>query len=1420
MVTNPLSIDFGPNSPRVQRSSPTFFQTVSASLGYTYDPILESIRAYNQFGDERQEGYNPFEDLGDHAFYATHLRHATSPEHMSFLKRGIDESIERRRVLGDSSFLAQLGAGFFDPLNLVALPLGGPTVGLGRSALRVGAGVGMIQAGVEAALIQPNDPVQTAAESMYNIVGATLFGAAFGGAISVPLTSRAKAYRKAQEDLEDFSRSVRMIEHASELSADDLSDLSNAIRPHEELKIENLKGNIEKLTKKKEALELRLKEEETTGLNKEYRELTTALSGFRREAGIRELISEGYTPEKLWSIANNRFTDSIFYKFVSTPFKRVLQSETATGAVKEAMVKLGGDSGINYIATTLGFASPLSVHQRAVTRNGLWVKAHDDLIRLFREDMNLMDTSFLDIDVVTAYRSVTRRDDSYGAWLRGINQKRTLKVEKLSDIEKQAIGVIENFFKKAEAELKSVGLIGTKKTIQDSINYFDRTIPALGDEIAVAATPKLKEELIRYQSALMRRREIAKQELQNFDDVEQSFTDNFLPRFWDLKKVEKRRHELERIIARWYTNNPDVWRFKNGKWVKKRFSTDTDDIKQRAKETVDNILNDTDPTSESSIAYGYGRSKHFRHRKLDIPNELVWDFIMQDPIAIMKTYTARVAPRIEFKKLFNGQELEDVNFHLRRDMIKKGVSDKEINKHMRDFNLMYDRIAGAVLRNPSAINQRTAYIMKEAAATNYMGSGWVAAVPEFGRVIMEHDGQTMIKVISALLDKETLKMSSKEIRLSGEAIDILKGSAFARLVDDMANNVDANEFWNKARNAFYTLNGLGPLTQLSKTLDGIARAHTIIDRSIKLTQGRATAFEKQWLSRYGIDENKARQIAESPWEQTNNGLYLANTEQWGKLDLDETIAEIGKTYKISKKPIAQMTERELIKRFKDEFPVTRIITDQEEVDAYFASQDKPNILGRSVPETREVESTIQVRRKRKKFDPEKPESIINVPRNRQAEAQKLIDDWEKTFVYLDDDTPEFIARQTEIENAYNKRLEDFESSLPKTMMYDKVVKNIEPVKDGSHIIYLNKKNIQESFKKFKQRENLDKFKAKLDEALQDGIIDETAYHHQMGYVKNADLMEDADQFYRFVLLHELHHTTMARGEKEPAPLFEKRIDTAAYKYLRDERESGIRLAAEKKVMDAEENSTEIVETFRTALNSGILNTILAATPADRPIINDGVVFVPHHIAKRFGYAEDKMFKGYSRIENGFLALPFQFYSYTLANVNKMVGAMAHGQLKNRALGMTTMLGLGYLSTQMRYSLSGAEFAWDDMSAQDRFARSWDASGITALYSDLFYQTLHTSLALGGPNITNGFIAPKFPQRPSFLEQQFNITGLNAAANVAGAGVSISLDLFDGAAQFAYGEYGEGAKNFARNLPFARMWFWKDDMNAITRMWAQ
>jgi predicted nucleic acid-binding Zn-ribbon protein len=1249
MVTNPFTIDFSPYSPRQTADRPSFRQTLEATIGYTYDPIIEHIKGQHTFPRERQEGYDPFADLGDHGLFAMNLRHATSPAHMAHLKRGIDESIERRRILANSSFLSQLGAGLFDPLNLVALPFGGPTVGFGRSAFRVGMGTAALQTGAEGLLIQPFDPMQTATESTYNIIGAGLFGAAFGGAISIPITRRASALRKVRDGLENYGKSVRTIENISELTADELNNLNTVPRPHERFKPRTITSRINKLSAKEADLNSQLQQQKKgqgSALNEELQVVKQELASYKKEAAIRDLLDQGYTPENLWSIADNMFTDSVLYKFVSTPMKRVLQSTTAPSLVKEYMVKLGGDSGLNLIANKLGIASPLSVYQRAAARNGEWVRAHDSLINLFREDMNLANTAVMDVDVVQSYRSVMRRDDSYGSWLRGINEKRTTKAEKLSEVEKRAISVIDDFFKKAERELEDVGLIGTKKGIADELAYVKRTIESLADDIGKAKNARIKRRLESRVNFLGRKQEELELSLAAFDDTAKVSNDKFLPRFWNEAAIRNDRAKFEDILKKWYYKNNTIWQFKKGKWSKKVLPKDETSIAKRVKSTIDNILNETDPLDEANIGFGYGRSKHFRHRKLDIPNELVWDFIMQDPLAIMKTYTARVAPRLEFRKQF-GADLEDVAFKLERDMINKNVSEREMRKHMRDFYIMHDRIAGAVLRNPSAMSQRIAYVMKEAAATNYMGSGFVAAIPEFGRVIMEHDGNVMIKAIQAILDKDIRMKSAKEVRLSGEAIDILKGSAFARLVDDMANNVDAPEFWNKARNAFYTLNGLGPITQLSKTLDGIARGHTIIERSIKLSKNKATPFEVEWLARYGIDQAKAKEIARAPWQETQGGLYVANTDEWSTSFL---IPEIeGKTVKI-------------------------------------------------------IESN-------------------------------------------EDGSPVGISRgERYVPASYNAKTN--------TIKFDR-------------------------------------------EYIETTQFDEKAWLSPKvkGVKALPDMFESPKDWSNFVMLHEIMHTRFARKPKETTAQYENRINKLALEEYK--RQSVVQ--------------QETVDTFRSAMNSGVLNTILAATPADRPIINDGVVFVPYHIAKNFGYKEDKTVKGYARIENGLLALPFQFYSYTFANVNKMVGAMAHGQLKNRAIGLTTMLGLGYLSVKLRYSLSGAEFAWEDMSAQDRIARAWDASGITALYSDLFYQSMHTSLALGGPNISNGILAPKFPQEPNTMD---------AITNVAGAGPSIATDISRGIVDFASGNYGEGAKQVVRNLPFARMWFWKDDMNAITRMWAQ
>jgi hypothetical protein len=201
---------------------------------------------------------------------------------------------------------------------------------------------------------------------------------------------------------------------------------------------------------------------------------------------------------------------------------------------------------------------------------------------------------------------------------------------------------------------------------------------------------------------------------------------------------------------------------------------------------------------------------------------------------------------------------------------------------------------------------------------------------------------------------------------------------------------------------------------------------------------------------------------------------------------------------------------------------------------------------------------------------------------------------------------------------------------------------------------------------------------------------------------------------------------------------------------------------------------------------------------------DGVVYVPHRIAKTFGYEEDSLVKGYSRVESGLLGLPFQFYNYSLAAMNKVTAAYTQGQIKNPMTGIVAAMGLGYLAVQIKTP----DWAWEQMEWSDRFARSFDQSGLVALYSDLLYSSINTSMALGYDNFMDGIISPKFPQDEDYVD---------AATGILGAGPNIAVDLtINPLESFINGEAGEGMKTFIRNLPFMRVWLWKDQMNAMTK----
>ena len=1100
-------------------------------LGVAYDPFIANTSLMAKYGRVREQGYNPFDDMGNYKDgFSQTLWQATNKEHMEELKFVIDKTARMRSDRDSGSFGQQFVGDLLDPINYFPLKLG---IGLkpGKAFVQGGAQLAGIEAAREAATSWA-DPFKSWQESTMNIVGAGVLG---GGLSEVGSAysryAKAKAYSDNEALFEAHFAALRRADRLNGLTEADRA-LPRNERPLGAISDEDLAKTVEAMQLKAKEIETRMVEFDTNpnlkmDLEESMDDVISYARGYKQEMGMRELDAMSGASGDVWNILPSAFTDSPLYKAVSTPMKRVLQSEYPN-LVKEYMVRAYSDSGVALVLNSLGRATPNSVAQMAAVSNGKWVKAHTELapIHAAATKGGSPSSTRLDIDLVDVTRTVMGEDTTYRKWLTGVNKRRISKATDLDENEVAAIKVINKYFADAKGNLESVGLISTKAGLKSRIGQLESSLEEYKSRRTVAqtrATGTAGQEM----AIITRNMENLSQEIDNlksrFESAPQTMKDDevFFPRFWNQDSIRANRAGLSKILYKWYEENPSIQQYnkQTKKYETVELSPDPKYIQQRVDDTITRLLGEADPHSlenaniGTTSVLGRGRSKHFRTRQLDIPNELVMDFIHTDPLAVMKTYAARIEPRYHFQKEF-GKSIDLVMDDIELEMLGQSFSTRKINKVRRDFLHMYDRVSGAIIRNPDALNRKVANFLREAASFSFMGSAGLAAVPDFGRIVMEYDMADVVKGVQELMNKNRVNMTVGEIQLAGEAIDILKGSAHMRLQEDLTNNIDANELLSSARNAFYILNGLAPLTGIAKQLSGIIDGHTIIDLSIRFDS--ITPDEKIWLAKYGIDETRAKKITKQPFQKLDSGLYTANTEAWTDL--------------------------------------------------------------------------------------------------------------------------------------------------------------------------------------------------------------------------------------------------------------------------------------------------ELVGNYRSALNSGVLNTIMAGTPADKPIITDGVVYIPMRVASQFGMKEDATFKGYSRIENGLMGLPFQFYSYTLANVNKTVGALAQGQVKNRALGITTMMGLAYMSLQIRTP----DFIWDEMSYEDRFARSFDTSGVMALYSDLFYTGMHTSLALGGPNITGGFLSPKFNQEKSYAD---------AIIGFAGAGPSWLQEVAGGVYQFANGEFGEGAMRVARRAPAAQLWLWKDEANQITRAWA-
>lgn len=1335
--------------------TPLFGDVAIASLQRTYDPIISTMERNFRFSFSKDDRYDYKKYAkGPYVDYAEEF--AVLPNDMAaiHLRDQIDRSNKSRQTLSYATTGQSLGAGFLDPVNALGITFGGPALSIGRAALKTAASVGAIES-MREGLIQATDPTAPFMESATNVISSMMFGAAIGSLTSAPTINRAQAFEKAQKYITEFYT----IQKANENAVGVTPEMFATRAPKEQRQFGTLDTvDIEKQlsTKVYEATVLRAQAEAPDApqqLRDQAAEVERSASELRNELGIRHIEDSGFNIDDPYGIPANWLTDSIFYKAITTPMKRALQSKYPT-VVKKKFVDLAYDMSQFLNQHTFGIATDSSVFLRTSTSLGQMVKLETQLRGLYGE--------------------VQQNPLGFDDWISSVSVKRLLGDQNLSEVELKAASVIEDQFGgDVTVNLEDLGLISTARGRENKIRIINQEIDSLtmrktdasdreidiidaridelkkdadmivriaindpvkkaeyesvmiditawnqkwmGKTIDFLSNQVAKDRLIfdkldatyktkgltkkqeKYYNDLNNRIADAEKTIAEFQDLTAKLEaaksvddlialkdsldvtpkmaaamDNlsdgiealsrridgakaaidaaniepklepFFARFFKFDKIRANREAFIKILMREFEKNPYVYDFniETGDYVLIKLSVDPVELRKRAESTTNKILSEGDPVESGDVIPGLGRSKHFRHRNLNIPTSAIIDYVETNPVSVLASYNARVRPRALFQEKF-GKDYNGVRTEMELDMIRAGKSEAEINAMRRDFDSLYRRVVSNVLDNPDAINQKIAYGLRFMSSLTFMGGAALSSIPDFGRIVMQYELAPMMKGVQSMIDMDTLRRSGLETQLSGSALEYALG--MYRLESQVSNNFVAPKLLNSAQHIFYIANGLTPLTIAYKKLSGLVMGHTLIDYSIRLADGTISQSDRVFVAMHGIDEELARRIAKAPWQRNKEGLILPNTEQWA-----------------------------------DHIEIPEI--EGKRITVIEAMED-----GSSVSKTSKGE-------------------VVPAYYNRKTNT-----------IYFD---------RGFIEGPMFQR---------KAWLKPRIV-GVNPL---------------------------------------------------------PDIFKTPKQWANFVMLHEVNYSRFSAKD-----LGISAKDTVAY-------ENKINELALADYKAAQKINADDVERFRVGLNSGITNTVIHGSPADRPIITDGVVHLPMSIAGKFGFKEHPVLKGYARIENGFLGLPFQFYNFLFGTINKTAAAMAHGQVKNRAIGAATMLGLAYMVLKAKTP----QGTWDRMSFQDKMARSIDASGLIPFYSDLFYRTMHSTIALGGPNITGGFLQPKFKQRESALD---------VVTDLAGAGPSWAANIGEGLFKVATGDYGNGTADLLRSLPLSTFWFFKGEVSELAQ----
>ena len=902
-----------------------FMSNLGAAYKYQYAPIVGAANEYFKFSDvEADPDFDPIDHIEDkYINYAEHFFRAKNMDHFNEIKARLDSTLETRAQLDRLSWYnpALLTQAVLDPINIVATPMGGRAIALARGGLAVSqafkesAKIGFKATAAAETVRAPFDPVATKEEVAATLAAGTFLSGAIGSIPSAirnskpafnSVTDRFNAYRSGRADLElDGELDAFTVQATADV------DMAPAVQRTDKSISYNDEAIYDDFYAGKDAVvnDGRITNPDDYKQFLIHREILSddikRLPG-QTEAGYKQAIdtlalnrvAEGY------GLKQTSATKSRWFNFVSTPSKRIQQSDKSPDIVKQDIVKINGSGAMALERNTAGIGNQ-SIYQRSPRHTLRADKLETQLKELWSlEVFNGHNRDFLAIP----WRKLEgwwKGKKDFDTWL---NEKTDLFIEhesnpmfagQISQSDEQVFTFFRKFFDDflVEAQdvgyLKDVGNIDARLAqLSDRLTDFEAKQNNLGRKVVkegkeeVVYTKKQKAEFDRLEEQI-KKTEIDIEYHKGLKDLGEDRPNFKYPINYNTKLLADdpaMEQRLVEVFEEHIRKNPryTFWDENAGKWQK--IDPSQHDPAKIARQAVNNIMGKSDGFEPSGVS----RGKHLLHRTINIPEHKVKDFIYKGS-DVLYVYADRMGKKIEWRRQFGGRTIEQVlDDHEILSRSQGKMTEKEIAQQRADFFGEYERVMGIHVREPDKLSRQAVKALKETAGLTYLHQAGLSAVADGGMLIFERGfAKTMAPLMDQKSVKTMIKVAQKDLQFLIEGTNLAQNYAKRRMMEGNMRRVEPNaveKVFNPITNAFYNIpvlgNNLGMITKYFKIYDGVLRQTDLIQKSIRVKKNSARAADVEYLARYGIDESSAKRIADLTENNKEGELFFADLDNW------------------------------------------------------------------------------------------------------------------------------------------------------------------------------------------------------------------------------------------------------------------------------------------------------------------------------------------------------------------------------------------------------------------------------------------------------------------------------------------------------------------------------------------------------------